>query len=78
MDRNRIKETFLRLHKAGVVLERSEVACWLEYLGWPHKHAERLGQIAQDIGDGKKPVIKHGPFYDDSVIKYWMNGCKTS
>jgi hypothetical protein len=74
LDRNRIKETFLLLHKAGVILGKDEVGCWLEYLGWPRKHAERLGKIAQEIGEGMKPVIKEGPFYDDKVINYWMNG----
>ena len=73
-DRNRIKETFLLLHKAGVILGKVEVASWLEYYGWPGKHAIRLGQIAQEIGEGKKPVIKHGPFYHDDIIHYWMNG----
>jgi hypothetical protein len=76
-DKNRIKETFLRLHKAGVILKKDEVGCWLEYLGWPRKHAERLGKIAQKIGEGMKPVISDGPYYDDSVIDYWMNGCTT-
>lgn len=78
LDKNRIKETFLRLHKAGVILGKDEVGCWLEYLGWPRKHAERLGKIAQKIGEGMEPVINDGPYYDDNVIDYWMKGCPTS
>jgi hypothetical protein len=71
-DRNRIKDAFLRLHKAGVVLEEGEVQCILEYQGWVRKHAKRIGKIAQDIGEGKKPVIKHGPYYHDRIIEEWM------
>lgn len=77
-DRNRIKEAFLRLHKAGVVLEEEEVQCLLEHLGWGSKHAKRIGKIAQDIGKGMKPVIKYGPHYHDHIIQEWMNGCTTS
>lgn len=71
-DKNRIKEAFLRLHKAGVVLEEAEVQCILEYHGWVRKHAKRIGKIAQDIGEGKKPVIKYGPHYHDRIIEEWM------
>lgn len=73
LDRNRIKEAFQRLHKAGVDLEKAEVQYLLEYLGWARKHAVKIGKIAQDIGQGKKPVIKHGPYYRDSIIQEWMD-----
>lgn len=72
-DRNRIKDAFLRLHKAGVILEKEEVQCLLDYFGWARKHAERIGKIAQDIGKGKKPVIKHGPHHHDRIIEEWMD-----
>jgi hypothetical protein len=72
-DKNRIKDAFQRLHKAGVILEKEEVQCMLEYFGWARKHAERIGKIAQDIGKGKKPVIKHGPHYPDNIIQEWMD-----
>lgn len=72
-DRNRIKDAFLRLHKAGVILEKEEVQCLLEYFGWARKHAEKIGKIAQKIGKGMKPVIKHGPHHHDRIIEEWMD-----
>ena len=77
LDRNRIKEAFRHLHEAGVVLEKAEVQCLLEYHGWVRNHAKRIGKIAQDIGEGKKPVIKHGPHYHDHIIQEWMGNRST-
>jgi len=72
-DADRIKETFLLLHRAGEILTKDEVQSWLEDNGWATKHAERIGSTAQQIGEGKKPVIRDGPWWKENIIEIWSN-----
>lgn len=68
-DMNAAKEMFVRLHQAGEVLLAQEIATWASGHGWKPKDAEELGQLGAQIGMGKKPRIKDGPWWKDDIIE---------
>jgi len=70
-DKDRINETFLLLHQAGEILIKDEIQSWLEEKGWATKHAERIGSTAQQIGEGKSPVVHNGPWWKENIIEIW-------
>ncbi len=67
-DKNAAKEMFLRLHLAGEILLAEEIASWAAAHGWQSADAGELGALGQQIGDGKKPLIKDGPWWKDDVL----------
>jgi hypothetical protein len=67
-DMNAAKEMFVMLHQAGEILLANEIEAWAGGHGWKPKDAHELGTLAQQIGMGKKPRIKDGPWWRSDII----------
>ncbi len=68
-DMNAAKEMFKRLHLSGVTLLANEISSWAQMNGWGTKDAEELGELAQQIGMGKKVKIKDGPWWKEDILE---------
>ncbi len=68
-DKNRVKELFKHLHEKGEVLLANEIEEWTVTNGWQKNDANELGALAQQIGMGKKVIIKDGPWWSEKIIK---------
>ena len=68
-DMNAAKDMFRLLHEADEVLLGSEISAWAAMNGWQSEDATELGNLAQQIGMGKKPRIKDGPWWKDGIIE---------
>lgn len=68
-DKNRAKELFKRLHEVGEVLLANEIESWAVMSGWQKDDASELGSLAQQIGMGKKVIIKGEPWWGGNIIK---------
>lgn len=67
-DMNAAKEMFVLLHDAGEILLEAEIESWASSNGWQPSDAKELGALAQQIGNGKKPRIKDGPWWREDII----------
>lgn len=72
-DMNAAKEMFLLLHEAGEILISEEIESYAVSNGWSAKDANELAQLGGQIGMGKKPRIKDGPWWKDGLIEQWQN-----
>lgn len=70
-DMNAAKEMFVLLHKAGEVLLPNEIESYAVTHGWQPDDARELAQLGAQIGMGKKPRIKDGPWWKDGLIDQW-------
>jgi len=70
-DKNRAKEAFKILHDHGEILLKKEIAAWASLHGWSEEDADELGSLAQQIGEGKSPRIKNGPWWAENVYDLW-------
>lgn len=61
-DMNKARELFDVLHKNGEILLKAEVEGVAMAQGWNSKHAEELGSLAQQIGEGKSARVSGGPW----------------
>lgn len=68
-DMNAAKEMFVLLHSAGEVLLADEIGSWAAAHGWQPKDAAELGKLGAQIGMGKKPRIKDGPWWREDIIE---------
>ena len=68
-DMNKAKELFKRLHKYEEILLKSEITSWAIEHGWSERHANELGSLAQQIGEGKRVIIRGGPYWNDNIIE---------
>ena len=66
-DEDAAKDLFLRLHKKKEILLKAEIESWAIQHGWQPRHAEELGSLAQQIGEGKKVRLsrKESPWLED-------------
>lgn len=71
-DKNRAKETFKRLYGHGEILLKSDIAAWAKQNGWKSEDADELANLGRDIGQGKKVVIKGGPWWSEDIIEKWL------
>ena len=72
-DKNAAKEMFLLLHNAGEILLASEIEPWASSNEWLPEDAKALGALAEQIGAGKKPRIKDGPWWSDGILATFKN-----
>lgn len=68
-DKNKVEELFKCLHEEGEVLLANEIEEWAATNGWQKKDANELGTLAQQIGMGKKVVIKGRPWWGEKIIE---------
>lgn len=68
-DENRAKELFKILHDNGEVLLKSDVVSAALEEGWSASSADKLGSLAQQIGEGKKPRISGGPWWKADIYE---------
>jgi hypothetical protein len=69
-DQNGAKEMFVLLHQAGEILLANEIESWAVTNGWQQEDAKGLGQLGAQIGMGKKPRIKDGPWREDIIEQF--------
>jgi hypothetical protein len=74
MDKDTINETFNRLHDAGEILVKAEIQDWLIEKGWKDDHADRVASTAQQIGEGKRGIVKDGPCWKEDIVEIWLEG----
>lgn len=67
-DMNAAKEMFVLLHQAGEILLSAEIEPWAAGHGWQSKDAKELAALGEQIGMGKRPRIKDGPWWKDGLI----------
>lgn len=72
-DMNAAKEMFLLLHQAGEILLANEIESYALGHGWQAADAKELGELGAQIGMGKKPRIKDGPWWKDGLIQEWQS-----
>lgn len=72
-DKNAAKEMFLLLHQAGEILLAADIESFAQSNGWQPADAKELGQLGAQIGMGKKPRIKDGPWWKDGIVKEWQD-----
>lgn len=58
-DLNRAKDLFVILHEHDIELRCSEISLWASNNGWNTKDARQLGILAQNIGEGKRVMIRN-------------------
>ena len=63
------KEIFKLLHKEGVPLLASDITAWAQANKWRPKDAEKLGDLAQHIGDGGRVVVKNKGMWADDILE---------
>lgn len=68
-DMNAAKEMFARLHRAEIRLMAQEIGPWALMNGWHKQDANKLGELAQEIGNGKKVRISGGPWWKDDILE---------
>lgn len=66
------KEMFVPLHQAGEILLANEIESYAVMHGWKSDDAKELAQLGSQIGMGKKPRIKDGPWWKDGLIEQWQ------
>ena len=71
-DMNAAKEMFLLLHQAAEILLANEIVSYALMNGWQPGDAKELGKLGEQIGQGKKPRIKDGPWFKDSLVEEWQ------
>ena len=74
-DKNRAKETFIRLYKHGEILIESEIYDWALLNGWKSNDARELSNLGQKIGDGKKVKVE-GKWWKENIIEIWQDYAK--
>ena len=68
-DMNAAKEMFTLLHGAGEILLANEIESWAAGNGWQLKDAAELSELGAQVGMGKKPRIKDGPWWREDIIE---------
>jgi len=66
-DMNKAAELFSVLHQNGVILLKAEVENVAMAQGWNSQHADELGSLAQQIGEGKSANISGGPWLSADI-----------
>lgn len=68
LDEARAKELFKALHAAGEPLAYDVIKrAALDYK-WPERHADKLAELAERIGDGHRVVIKHARGWGEPTV----------
>jgi hypothetical protein len=65
---------FVRLHEAGEPLLAHEIEHWALANGWQSGDAKSLGRLGAEIGNGKKPRITNGPWWQGDIIDKYKKG----
>ncbi len=68
-DKDKAKEILKKLHKYGVILLKAEIKSWAIENGWSERHADELGSLAQQIGEGRRVRIRSGPYWKGNIIE---------
>ena len=68
-EKDKAKDIFKGLHGYGVILLKREIADWAKENGWSEHHADELGSLAQQIGEGKQVIIRGGPYWQGNIIE---------
>ncbi len=69
LDSDTAKELFIILRDHGEVLLKVDIEGWAIENGWKERHADNLGSLAQQIGEGKRVQIKNKGRWKDSIIE---------
>jgi hypothetical protein len=72
-DMNAAKEMFVLLHQASELLLANEIESYAVTHGWQPEDAKELAQLGAQIGMGKMPRIKDGPFWTVGLIEQWQS-----
>ena len=74
-DMNKAKELFGILHGKGEILLKPEIESAALSHGWNQADADELGSLGQQIGEGKKPRIKDGPWWQSDIYEKMAARC---
>lgn len=67
-DESSAKEIFILLHKEGECLLSSEISLWAVANGWKTKDAQKLGDLAEKIGQGGRVVVRNKNQWREDII----------
>lgn len=68
-DESFVKTMFKWLYKQGESLNSDEISRWAIEHNWPAKHAKELGDLGENIGNGKRVVIKNPPSFKENYFE---------
>lgn len=69
LDESRAKELFKSLHKEGIPLNANDVYSVAVENCWPERHAKKLSELAEKIGNGGRVQIKHPRDWGEPTVK---------
>jgi len=69
LDESKAKELFKALHKHGVPLRSSDVYSLATGKSWPDRHAKKLAEMAEKVGNGGLVQIKHSCNWGEPTVK---------
>ncbi|WP_395118456.1 DUF1889 family protein [Rhodanobacter sp. FW102-FHT14D06] len=68
LDEARAKELFIALRDHGVPLSQDDVRLQAEACGWPARHAQKLGELAECIGEGAAVPIAFPRGWGEGIV----------
>ncbi len=68
LDEARAKELFIALKDHGVPLSQDDVRLHAEVCGWPARHAQTLGELAERIGGGAAVRIAFPRGWGEDIV----------
>lgn len=68
-DESAAKEIFQLLHKEGEPLIASEITRWAMENGWRTEDAQKLGALAEKIGNGGRVVVRDKNQWREDIIE---------
>lgn len=68
LDEARTKELFIALRDHGVPLSQDDVRLHAEACGWPARHAQKLGELAERIGRGAAVRIAFPRGWGEDIV----------
>lgn len=68
LDEARAKELFIALRDHGVPLSQDDVRMHAEACGWPARHAQKLGELAERIGGGAAVRIAFPRGWGEGIV----------
>lgn len=68
-DESAAKELFKLLYECGEKLSGAEISAWAAARYWKPRHAEKLGAVAEHIGQGGRVVIRDKGRWPEDIIE---------
>jgi hypothetical protein len=69
LDESRAKELLKGLHKQGIPLNSSDIYSLAIDNLWTERHARKLSELAEKIGNGGRVQIKHSRDWGEPMVK---------